>query len=88
VLGRRGCGVGPLGPARSRGEEKEKACWPGMVAGQNRRKGEREGEEKKRVFLFFSFKFSFQIHFSNIQTSIKQNLCIRIMMHKHLLFLN
>jgi hypothetical protein len=47
---------------------------------------EREGEE--RIFLFFFFlNFSFQIHFSNIQTSIKQNPCIRIMMHKHLLFL-
>jgi hypothetical protein len=48
---------------------------------------ERDIERGKRV-LPFSFKFSFQIHFSNIQTSIKQNPCIRIMMHKHLLFLN
>jgi hypothetical protein len=67
VLGRRGCGVGPLGPARSRGEEKEKACWPGMVAGQNRRKGEREGEEKKRVFLFFLLNFLFKFIFQTFK---------------------
>jgi hypothetical protein len=33
--------------------KKEKACWPGMVASQNRREGERKGEEKKRVSFFF-----------------------------------
>jgi hypothetical protein len=48
---------------------------------------ERERERRRKGFPF-SFKISFQIHFSNIQTSIKENPCIRIMMHKHLLFLN
>jgi hypothetical protein len=89
VLGRRGKQAGPLG--RRAREKKEKAsgldacglkgCWAG-----GRKEKERRGRGK-RVFPF-SFKFSFQIHFSNIQTSIKQNPCIRIMMHKHLLFLN
>jgi hypothetical protein len=51
-------------------------------------KGKKGSEREKRGFsFFFSFKFFFQIHFSNIQTSIK-NPCIQIMMHKHLLFLN
>jgi hypothetical protein len=49
---------------------------------------EKEKEREREKGFSFSFKFSFQIHFSNIQTSIKQNPCIRIMMHKHLLFLN
>jgi hypothetical protein len=52
-----------------------------------REKRKREGEGEGKGFPF-SFKISFQIHFSNIQSSIKQNPCIQIMMHKHLLFLN
>jgi hypothetical protein len=56
-------------------KKKKKACWPGMVAGQKRRKGERDGpavdKRERREERFF-----FQIHFSNIQTSIKQNPCI------------
>jgi hypothetical protein len=87
VLGRRGSGLGQLGPAYSRGEgKKEKACWPGWLRAEIEER-ERERGRGKGV-LPFSFKFSFQIHFSNIRTSIKQNPCIRIMMHKHLLFLN
>jgi hypothetical protein len=75
--------LGHLG--RCTRERKKKAS--GLIAcGLKEKKGrEREGEGKKVLFFF---KFSFQIHFSNIQTSIKQNPCIRIMMHKHLLFLN
>jgi gluconate kinase len=46
---------------------------------------ERERERRRGFFLKKNF---FQTHFSNIQTPIKQNPCIRIMMHKHLLFLN
>jgi hypothetical protein len=58
------------------------AGWAGLLAGKKKkrpvgqtraeieeREREREGEE--RVFLFL-LNFSFQIHFSNIQTSIKQ----------------
>jgi hypothetical protein len=96
VLGRRVARLGQLGRC-ARGKEKKRKGPAGLgwLRAKKRRKGERDGpagEKKergrgKRVFPF-SFKFSFQIHFSNIQTSIKQNPCIRIMMHKHLLFLN
>jgi hypothetical protein len=77
------------GPTRAR-EKKRKGLWPGCLGAEGllgwREKRKKEREREKG--LPFSFKFSFQIHFSNIQTSIKQNPCIRIMMHKHLLFLN
>jgi hypothetical protein len=72
VLGRRSSEAGPLGPAYARGEETGRQ--PGMLAGRKRcwasgaRK--REGEGEKRISFFK--KNSFQIHFSNIQTSIKQ----------------
>jgi hypothetical protein len=78
-------------------KKKKKACWPGNGCGPKEKKGrerwagwrkEKEREREREKGFPFSFKFSFQIHFSNIQTSIKQNPCIRIMMHKHLLFLN
>jgi hypothetical protein len=89
VLGRRGRQAGPLGPTACARKKKRplawvacglKGCWAG-----GRKEKERE-REREKDFLFF--KISFQIHFLNIQTSIKQNPCIRIMMHKHLLFLN
>jgi hypothetical protein len=38
-----------------------------MLGRREKREGEGEGKE-----FPFSFKISFQIHFSNIQTSIKQ----------------
>jgi hypothetical protein len=47
-------------------KKKKKACWPGMVAGQKRRKGERDGpavdkrERREERFSFFLFKFIFQ----------------------------
>jgi hypothetical protein len=44
---------------RAQGKEKEKGL-PAWVGCGPKVKGEREGV---RVFLFFSFKFSFQIHF-------------------------
>jgi hypothetical protein len=66
-------------------EKERKACRPGNLrAGLEERERERE---RGKGFVFFLKKF-FQIHFSNIQTPIKQNPCIRIMMHKHLLSLN
>jgi hypothetical protein len=67
---------------RARGKKKKKRP-AGLIACGPKVKGERE---RVRVLPFF--KISFQIHFSNIQTSIKQNPCIQIMMHKNLLFLN
>jgi hypothetical protein len=89
--GRRG-GAGPagerIGPtwAVARAGEKERPlAWNGC--GPKIEERERERERRRKGFPF-SFKISFQIHFSNIQTSIKENPCIRIMMHKHLLFLN
>jgi hypothetical protein len=82
VLGRRVAKLGQLGPLRAQGKEKEKGL-PAWIGRGPKVKGEREG---KGFALFF--KIFFQIHFSNIQTPIKQNPCIRIMMHKHLLFLN
>jgi hypothetical protein len=85
VLGRRVAKLGQLGPLRAQGKEKEKGLPAWILCGP-KVKGERErGEEG---FAFFLKKNFFQIHFSNIQTPIKQNPCIRIMMHKHLLFLN
>jgi hypothetical protein len=93
----RGGGAGPAGlrswanlgrPARAV-RKKEKACWPGMVAGQKRRKGERDGpavdkrEKREERFSFF-FKFIFQ----TFKLQSNKNPCNRIMMHKHLLFLN
>jgi hypothetical protein len=82
VLGRRGGRLGQRGPTRAREEEKEKACRPDCLWAKS------EGRERERVRVLPFFKISFQIHFSNIQTSIKQNPCIQIMMHKNLLFLN
>jgi hypothetical protein len=67
VLGRRGCGVGPLGPLRAR-EKREKAC--GLKLGRLGEKKKRGRGRGKRVFFFF-FNF-FSNSFSNIQTSIKQ----------------
>jgi hypothetical protein len=77
--------IGPTWAVARAGRRKRKGlpAWAGCGP---KVKGERD-RERERV-LPFSFKFSFQIRFSNIQTSIKQNPCIRIMMHKHLLFLN
>jgi hypothetical protein len=90
VLGRRSSDAGPLGPAYARGEEKEKkerplawdACGPKEMLGQRERK-EREREEKRISFFKFLFKFIFQ----TFKLQSNKNPCIRIMMHKHLLFL-
>jgi hypothetical protein len=77
------CGAGPNGPVRAR--EKKKKALGLLACGLKEEKG-RERERKRKGFAFF-LNF-FQIHFSNIQTPIKQNPCIQIMMLKHLLFLN
>jgi hypothetical protein len=56
VLGRRGWRIGPPWAVACAGEKrKEKACRPELVAGQNRRKGEREGEGKGFSFFFLNF---------------------------------
>jgi hypothetical protein len=63
-----------LGRLRAHGKKKRplalvacglKGCWAG-----GRKEKEREREREKE--FPFSFKISFQIHFLNIQTSIKQ----------------
>jgi hypothetical protein len=63
-----------LGRRRAR-EEKEKASGLGCLRAEGmlgrREKRKREGEGEGKGFSFFK-KNSFQIHFSNIQTSIKQ----------------
>jgi hypothetical protein len=66
VLGRRGEGVGPTW-AGLLARERRKANRPGVLrAGLERERG----REEFVCFLFFSNFF--QIHFSNIQTQIKQ----------------
>jgi hypothetical protein len=80
--------LGQLGPSARARKEKEKASGLGCLRAEFGPAREMRERERGRKGFPFSFKISFQIHFSNIQTSIKQNPCIRIMMHKHLLFLN
>jgi hypothetical protein len=66
--------------AEEKGKEKRNGPRGDRPAGLKERKGE--------GFWDFFFLNSFQIHFSNFSNfthTIK--LCIRIMMHKHLLFL-
>jgi hypothetical protein len=87
-LGRRGKQAGPLGPSARTGKKRPLALGCLRAEAGPAREKEKEREREREKGFPFSFKFSFQIHFSNIQTSIKQNPCIRIMMHKHLLFLN
>jgi hypothetical protein len=70
--------------AGARAREKEKGLRPARLRVE---RGEREREREREKVLPFFLNF-FQIHFSNIQTPIKQNPCIQIMMLKHLLFLN
>jgi hypothetical protein len=73
-MGRRGSELGQRGPqARKRGRGRR----PGLACGLRKRGRERDGQlglkgkgERGKGFpLFFN---SFQIHFSNFQTSIKQ----------------
>jgi hypothetical protein len=68
--------LGQLGPAYARGG-KQADGLDGSRA-ERKRKGKRwagcgkEREKRGNKDFSFSFKISFQIHFSNIQTSIKQ----------------
>jgi hypothetical protein len=75
VLGRRGGQVGPTwADARAR-KEKEKASGLGCLRAEVGPAGEMRERERGRKgfpFFFFLLKNSFQIHFSNIQTSNKQ----------------
>jgi hypothetical protein len=61
-----GCGVGPHGPVLL-ARERRKANRPGVLRAGLEREREREGEKSLSFFSNF-----FQIHFSNIQTQIKQ----------------
>jgi hypothetical protein len=49
--------------------------------------GGKEREERGKGFSF-SFKFLFKFIFQTFKLQTNRNPCIRIMMHKHLLFLN
>jgi hypothetical protein len=79
------------GPTRAavHGERRPAAL---LVSGQEKKVGrlekigERRGrKEKKKVFFF---KTLFKIVFQTFKLQSNRNPCIRIMMHKHLLFLN
>jgi hypothetical protein len=74
-MGRRGRQAGPARAVCACAKKKEKAAGLGLVHGLKKKcwaGGEkREGEGGEKDFLFL-LKISFQIHFSNIQTSIKQ----------------
>jgi hypothetical protein len=91
VLGRRGRVAGPLGPS-ARAREKEKAAGLGCLRAEGmlgrREKRKREGEREGKGFLFFLLKFLFKFIFQTFKLQSNKNPCIRIMMHKHLLFLN
>jgi hypothetical protein len=84
-LGRQGNELGQRGPlARARGEAEEKREGEKNWAGWKRR----ERGEGVKAFSFFKknlFKFVF---FQTFKLQSNRNPCIRIMMHKHLLFLN
>jgi hypothetical protein len=75
VLGRRESKAGPLRAASARG--KSPLAWEGLRAEKEKRDGEgnwaswkRRERGERKVFLFLLN--SFQIRFSNFQTSIKQ----------------
>jgi hypothetical protein len=56
-----------------------KGCWAG---------GRKEKEREREKEFPFSFKISFQFIFQTFKLQSNKNPCIRIMMHKHSLFLN
>jgi hypothetical protein len=73
VLGRRGKQAGPARAVCAR-TGKKKAAGLELVHGLKGmlgRRGEKRGRGRRKGFPF-SFEISFQIHFSNIQTPIKQ----------------
>jgi hypothetical protein len=79
--------LGQMGRCGRKRKKERKAYRPGNLRAELEEEGEREREGEERVSFFFFLLNFFQIYFSNTQTPIKQNPCIRIMMHKHLLFL-
>jgi hypothetical protein len=94
VLGRRSSEAGPAW-AGLRAREKT-GRRPGIVHGlkekEKERRGKRDGsaggkerEERGEEFSF-SFKFLFKFIFQTFKLQSNRNPCIRIMMHKHLLF--
>jgi hypothetical protein len=68
-----GCEVGPLGPTARAGKRNRPTAWGCLRAkkdvGPAGKEKEREREREKDFLFLLNF---FQIHFSNIQTSIKQ----------------
>jgi hypothetical protein len=85
-LGRRGTELGQRGPqAHARGEAaglEASRAKRREVLGRLRRKKRGEGEG----FPFLKILFNFIFQTFKLQSN--KNPCIRIMMHKHLLFLN
>jgi hypothetical protein len=86
--------LGQLGSAYARGGETGRR--PGLFTGLKKKKergkgdgpdGGKEREERGKGFSF-SFKFLFKFIFQTFKLQSNRNPCIRIMMHKHLLFLN
>jgi hypothetical protein len=85
--------LGQLGPAYACGRKRPTA-WDCSRAerkrkGRGKRNGparEKEREEREKVFSFFKILFKFVFQTFKFQSN--RNPCIRIMMHKHLLFLN
>jgi hypothetical protein len=80
-----------LGRRRAR-EEKEKASGLGCLRAEGmlgrREKRKREGEGEGKGISFFKKKFFSNSFFQTFKLQSNKNPCIRIMMHKHLLFLN
>jgi hypothetical protein len=84
-----GCEVGPLGPSARARKEKEKASGLGCLRAEIGPAGEmRERERGRKGFPFSFSKFRFKYIFQTFKLQTNKNPCIRIMMHKHLLFLN
>jgi hypothetical protein len=84
-------GVAELGQLgrRAREERKRKGLWPGCLRAEVGPAGEMRERERGRKGIPFSFlKFLFKFIFQTFKLQSNKNPCIRIMMHKHLLFLN
>jgi hypothetical protein len=88
VLGRRGEQAGPLWADCAREERKRPLAQGirGLEEGVGRL--ERKEREREEVFLFFFKQILFKFVFQTFKLQTIRNPCIRIMMHKHLLFLD
>jgi hypothetical protein len=91
VLGRRSSEAGPAWADSARAGKRQ-ADGLGVLAGRKRcwASGERksEGEGEGKGFPFFLLNFFSNSFFQTFKLRSNKNSCIRIMMLKHLLFLN